>query len=167
MELGPDLHPSQSVIDAVKSALKMKTHINTRVIKDCRIAKSMADFYLNVNYDVTLNNTEICLWCSKEGIMHIIAFLNEGDEVLIPNWISTLTSVTNLVGSSTLLWFKRGWIGSPTLKLLEKLDLTIKKIMDWLSSYANRCKGKLIWKVSGFQKNMRYCWSMTIRIVLF
>jgi aspartate/methionine/tyrosine aminotransferase len=36
---------------------------------------------------------------SKEGIMHIsLAFLNEGDEVLIPNPYPTYTSVTNLVG---------------------------------------------------------------------
>jgi hypothetical protein len=31
----PDLHPSQSVIDAVKLADDEK-HINTRVIKDCQ-----------------------------------------------------------------------------------------------------------------------------------
>jgi aspartate/methionine/tyrosine aminotransferase len=63
----------------------MKMHINTRVIRDCQIAKSMADFYLN-NYEVTLNpNTEILpLMGSKEGIMHISLALNEGDEVLIP-----------------------------------------------------------------------------------
>jgi aspartate/methionine/tyrosine aminotransferase len=40
----PDLRPSQSVIDAVKLALKMKMHINTELSGIARIAKSMADF---------------------------------------------------------------------------------------------------------------------------
>jgi aspartate/methionine/tyrosine aminotransferase len=35
----PDLRPSQSVIDAVKLALKMKMHINTELSGIARIAK--------------------------------------------------------------------------------------------------------------------------------
>jgi aspartate/methionine/tyrosine aminotransferase len=60
----------------------------------------MADY--ENNYGVTLNSvTEILpLMGSKEGIMHIsMAFLNEGDEVLIPIRYPTYSSVTNLVGA--------------------------------------------------------------------
>ena len=43
---------------------------------------------------------------SKEGIMHIsMAFLNEGDEVLIPNpGYPTYTSVTKLVGAKPVYY---------------------------------------------------------------
>jgi aspartate/methionine/tyrosine aminotransferase len=63
------------------------------------LRKSMADFYKN-NYDVALNpNTEILpLMGSKENMHISLAFLNEGDQVLIPSY-PTYTSVTNLVGA--------------------------------------------------------------------
>ena len=43
---------------------------------------------------------------SKEGIMHIsLAFLNEGDEVLIPDpGYPTYSSVTNLVGAKSVFY---------------------------------------------------------------
>ena len=43
---------------------------------------------------------------SKEGIMHIsMAFLNEGDQALIPNpGYPTYTSVTKLVGATPLFY---------------------------------------------------------------
>jgi LL-diaminopimelate aminotransferase len=99
----PDLHPSQSVIDAVKLAMEDENAHQYQSYQGLpELRQSMADFYLN-NYDVALNpNTEILpLMGSKEGIMHIsLAFLNEGDEVLIPNpGYPTYTSVTNLVGA--------------------------------------------------------------------
>jgi hypothetical protein len=46
------LRPSQSVIDAVKLALEDENASIPELPGIARIAKSMADFYLN-NYDVT------------------------------------------------------------------------------------------------------------------
>jgi aspartate/methionine/tyrosine aminotransferase len=57
---------------------------------------------------------------SKEGIMHIsLAFLNEGDEVLIPNpGYPTYASVTELVQAKAVCYdLKEKTIGNPILKL--------------------------------------------------
>ena len=72
---------------------------------------------------------------SKEGIMHIsMAFLNEGDKVLIPNpGYPTYTSVTKLVGAVPLFYNlsdQNNW--QPNYEELEKQDLTAVKIM-WVN----------------------------------
>jgi aspartate/methionine/tyrosine aminotransferase len=72
---------------------------------------------------------------SKEGIMHIsMAFLNEGDQVLIPNpGYPTYTSVTKLVGAEPIFYEleeTNDW--QPNIKALETLDLTKVKIM-WIN----------------------------------
>lgn len=132
----PDLRPSQSVIDAVKLALEDENAHQYQSYQGLpELRKSMADFYLN-NYEVALNpNTEILpLMGSKEGIMHIsLAFLNEGDEVLIPNpGYPTYTSVTNLVGAVPVYYdLKEDTNWEPDFEALEKLDLTKVKIM-WI-----------------------------------
>jgi aspartate/methionine/tyrosine aminotransferase len=66
--------------------------------------------------------------------MHIsLAFLNEGDQVLIPNpGYPTYTSVTNLVGAVPVYYDlkeENNW--EPDFESLEKLDLTKVKIM-WI-----------------------------------
>jgi LL-diaminopimelate aminotransferase len=132
----PDLRPSQSVIDAVKLALEDENAHQYQSYQGLpELRKSMADFYLN-NYEVALNpNTEILpLMGSKEGIMHIsLAFLNEGDEVLIPNpGYPTYTSVTNLVGALPVYYdLKESTDWEPDFEALEKLDLTKVKMM-WI-----------------------------------
>ena len=99
------------------------------------LRSSMANFYKN-NFQVELNpNTEILpLMGSKEGIMHIsLAFLNEGDQVLIPNpGYPTYTSVTNLVGAEAVYYDlaeANNW--EPDFEALEKLDLSKVKLM-WI-----------------------------------
>jgi aspartate/methionine/tyrosine aminotransferase len=67
--------------------------------------------------------------------MHIsLAFLNEGDEVLIPNpGYPTYASVTNLVGAKPIFYDlkeKNNW--EPDLELLEKQDLSKVKLM-WIN----------------------------------
>ena len=71
----------------------------------------------------------------KEGIMHIsMAFLNEGDKVLIPNpGYPTYTSVTKLVGAEPVyydLTDETNWL--PNLSELEKQNLSKVKLM-WIS----------------------------------
>lgn len=132
----PDLRPSQSVIDAVKAAMEDENAHQYQSYQGLpELRTSMADFYLN-NYNVALNsNTEILpLMGSKEGIMHIsLAFLNEGDEVLIPNpGYPTYTSVTNLVGAVPVYYdLKENTNWEPDFEALEKLDLSKVKIM-WI-----------------------------------
>lgn len=132
----PDLKPSQDVIDAVVDALKDENAHQYQSYQGLpELRQAMADFYLN-NYGVALNTvTEILpLMGSKEGIMHIsLAFLNEGDHVLIPNpGYPTYTSVTNLVGAVPVYYDLResnNW--EPDFEALEKLDVSKVKLM-WI-----------------------------------
>jgi len=86
--------------------------------------------YFNVRLDP---QSEILpLMGSKEGIMHIsMAFVNPGDEVLVPNpGYPTYSSVTKLVGGVIRYYDldeKNGWL--PDLKEIEKNDLSKVKVM--------------------------------------
>jgi len=132
----PDLSPSKAVIEAVAAAILDENghgYQNYQGLPELR--KGMADFYQN-QFGVALNpNNEILpLMGSKEGIMHIsLAFLNEGDHVLIPNpGYPTYTSVTNLVGAVPVYYdLKEANAWEPDFEALEKLDLSKVKIM-WL-----------------------------------
>ena len=132
----PDLSPSQAVIDAVQLAMQDENAHQYQSYQGLpELRKSMADFYQK-NYTVALNpaNEILPLMGSKEGIMHIsLAFLNEGDQVLIPNpGYPTYTSVTNLVGAVPVYYDLKevnNW--EPDFEALEKLDLSKVKIM-WI-----------------------------------
>ncbi|WP_269226421.1 pyridoxal phosphate-dependent aminotransferase [Flavobacterium eburneipallidum] len=132
----PDLKPSQAVIDAVVLAMQDENAHQYQSYQGLpELRSSMADFYKN-NFGVDLNPTNeiLPLMGSKEGIMHIsMAFLNEGDQVLIPNpGYPTYTSVTNLVGAVPVYYDLKevnNW--EPDFEALEKLDLSKVKLM-WL-----------------------------------
>ena len=132
----PDLSPSQDVIDAVIGGMKDENAHGYQSYQGLpELRSSIADFYQN-NFGVSLNpTTEILpLMGSKEGIMHIsLAFLNEGDHVLIPNpGYPTYTSVTNLVGAVPVYYdLKEANNWEPDFEALEKLDLSKVKIM-WI-----------------------------------
>jgi len=133
----PDLAPDITVIEAMQKAMfddKAHEYQSYQGLPELR--KGMADFYQN-NFNVSLNfNSEVLpLMGSKEGIMHIsLAFLNEGDEVLIPNpGYPTYASVTKLVGAKPVLYSlteENNWY--PDLKKLENADLSKVKLM-WVS----------------------------------
>ena len=133
----PDLQPDPKVIATIQQAV---TDENAHQYQSYQglpeLRQGIATFYRN-NYNVDLNfNSEILpLMGSKEGIMHIsMAFLNEGDEVLIPNpGYPTYSSVTNLVGAKSVYYDlieKNNW--EPDFEVLEKLNLSRVKIM-WVS----------------------------------
>lgn len=133
----PDMAPSKSVIEAIQNAV---TDENAHQYQSYQglpeLRNGMADFYKN-NFQVELNsNSEILpLMGSKEGIMHIsMAFLNEGDSVLIPNpGYPTYTSVTKLVGATPVFYDlieNNNW--EPDFEKLEQQDLSKVKIM-WVS----------------------------------
>lgn len=140
----PDLAPPKSAIEAMKKALDdEKAHEYQSYQGLPELRKGIADFY-KTQFDVSLDiNSEILpLMGSKEGIMHIsLAFLNEGDEVLIPNpGYPTYSSVTNLVGAKSIFYdliAENNW--EPNLELLEKQDLSKVKLM-WIN-YPNMPTG--------------------------
>jgi len=132
----PDLAPSKSVIEAIQNAVNEEHAHHYQSYQGLpELRQGMAAFYTN-NFGVTLNpNTEILpLMGSKEGIMHIsLAFLNEGDQVLIPNpGYPTYSSVTKLVRAEAVFYDlveSNNW--EPDFEVLEQLDLTKVKIM-WI-----------------------------------
>jgi aspartate/methionine/tyrosine aminotransferase len=133
----PDLAPDIKVIEAMQKAMfddKAHEYQSYQGLPELR--KGMADFYRNhFNVDLDFNTEILPLMGSKEGIMHIsLAFLNEGDEVLIPNpGYPTYASVTELVQAKAVyydLTATTNW--QPNFDALEKLDLSKVKLM-WVS----------------------------------
>ena len=133
----PDLAPDITVIEAMKKAMfddKAHEYQSYQGLPELR--KGIADFYkIHFNVDLDFNTEILPLMGSKEGIMHIsLAFLNEGDEVLIPNpGYPTYASVTELVQAKAVyydLTATTNW--QPNFDALEKLDLSKVKLM-WVS----------------------------------
>ena len=130
----PDLVPHSSVIEAIqKSLFDDKAHEYQSYQGLPELRQGFADFY-KTNFNVELNsNAEMLpLMGSKEGIMHIsLAFLNEGDEVLIPNpGYPTYASVTELIQAKAVYYdLKEDNNWQPNFEKLEKTDLTKVKLM--------------------------------------
>ncbi len=133
----PDLPPPPQVIAALNNALSGSGAHQYQPYKGtAEFRNAIAGFY-NEKYGVALNpETEILpLMGSKEGILHIsMAFLNDGDEVLIPNpGYPTYSSVTELVGAKAVYYkldAKNGWM--PDLTALAEKDLSKVKLM-WVN----------------------------------
>lgn len=133
----PDLVPHSSVITAIQNAMhddKAHEYQSYQGLPELR--QGFADFYAQ-QFGVALDsNIEILpLMGSKEGIMMIsLAFLNEGDEVLIPNpGYPTYASVTELVQAKAVYYdLKETNQWQPDFEQLEQLNLTHVKLM-WVS----------------------------------
>ncbi|MER3373894.1 MAG: aminotransferase class I/II-fold pyridoxal phosphate-dependent enzyme [Allomuricauda sp.] len=133
----PDLAPSPQVLQTLRdSIMDAGAHQYQSYQGLPQLREAISDFYLQ-KFGVSVDpNTEILpLMGSKEGIMHIsMAFLNVGDEVLLPNpGYPTYASVTNLVGGVPVtydLTLENGWF--PDLEELSKKDLSKVKLM-WVS----------------------------------
>lgn len=133
----PDLAPPAAVINCLVDAV---LHPNAHQYQSYQglpeLRKAIADFY-KLKFDVGIEPDKevLPLMGSKEGIMHIsMAFINEGDKVLIPNpGYPTYTSVTKLVGGDPVLYdltAEKGWF--PDLQLLEQQNLDAVKLM-WVN----------------------------------
>ena len=133
----PDLPPHPSVVEALHGAM---VHPRANMYQSYQglpeLREAIAHFY-DCHYAVTLNpSSEILpLMGSKEGIMHIsMAFLNKGDEVLIPNpGYPTYNAVTQLVEATPVFYdltAENNW--QPDFKALEALDTSKIKLM-WLN----------------------------------
>ena len=133
----PDLPPPKAVITAITASLSDATAHKYQSYQGLpELRSAMADFY-KIHYNVTLNsdNEVLPLIGSKEGIMHIsMAYLNEGDAVLIPNpGYPTYAAVTKLVGATPIFYdLKATSNWQPDLAALEALDLSKVKIM-WVN----------------------------------
>lgn len=133
----PDLQPPQEVLKALQGSLSdPKAHQYQSYQGLPEFREAIAHFYKK-HYDVTLDPSQeiIPLMGSKEGIMHIsMAFLNKGDQVLIPNpGYPTYTSVTHLVEAEPLYYsldMSGGWL--PNLQELSEQDLSRVKLM-WIN----------------------------------
>src|ERR1035437_234957 len=155
----PDQPPSENTVSAlIAEAKKPTSHGYQSYTGIAALRKAFSEWYkkyfhINLNPD----NEILLLMGSKEGIMHIsMAFVNPGDEVLIPDpGYPTYSSVTNLVGGIVRkydLTEEKGWF--PDLKSLEKSNLSKVKLM-WVN-YPNMPTG-----VKGstdlFEKLVAFC----------
>jgi aspartate/methionine/tyrosine aminotransferase len=129
----PDLAPPATVMDALKNA---DTHGYQSYQGLPELRKAMALFYKKYyGVDLGFEKEVLPLMGSKEGILHIsMAFLNEGDEVLIPDpGYPTYASVTKLIQAVPLTYaLKENNNWWPDFKEIEKSDLTKVKIM-WVN----------------------------------
>ena len=133
----PDLPPSPSVIEALRSAASSpENHGYQSYAGLPELRQGFASWYQRW-FRVSLNsaNEILPLIGSKEGIMHIsMAFLDPGDEVLVPNpGYPTYRSATELAGGTVRnydLAAENGWL--PDLDALEKTELSRVKIM-WIN----------------------------------
>ena len=163
----PDLFPSIRVIDEIKNSLsdsfahKYQSYQGLPELRD-----AIAKFY-NKFFGVELNplNEVLPLMGSKEGIMHIsLAFLNPGDEVLIPNpGYPTYLSVTKLVEANPVFYNlseENGWF--PNLSELENKDLSKVKLM-WIN-YPNMPTGASA-NLDQFQKLLEFAKTNNILLI--
>ena len=163
----PDLMPPKSTVNNLIEALKSPTahkYQSYNGIESLRLA--IKSFYFN-NYNVDLNHEyEILpLIGSKEGIMHIsLAFLDEGDEVLIPNpGYPTYSSITKIVGAKPIFYDLKelnSWL--PNIKDLEKMNLSKVKIM-WVN-YPNMPTGSNC-SLSFFNDLISFCEERNILLI--
>ena len=133
----PDLYPSKNVIDEISSSLSDQVAHKYQSYQGIyELRKSISNFYKKYfNVEVNPENEVLPLMGSKEGIMHVsLAFLNPGDEVLIPNpGYPTYLAVTKLVEAKPRFYNlsqENNWF--PDIEELEKSDLSKVRIM-WIN----------------------------------
>jgi LL-diaminopimelate aminotransferase len=133
----PDQPPSENTIRRLTDeSCKPNVHGYPSYNGSPVLRKAFSDWYLKY-FRVSLDpeNEILPLMGSKEGIMHIsMAFVNPGDEVLVPNpGYPTYSSVTNLVGGKIRYYDldeKSGWL--PDIDAIERDNLTNVKLM-WIN----------------------------------
>ena len=136
----PDLPPAKEVTDTLaQEAANPKAHGYQPYVGIPELRNAWAQWYRRwYNVELDPANEVLPLIGSKEGIMHIsMAFINEGDAVLVPNpGYPTYSSVSKLVGAKIIsydLSAENGW--QPDFEALEarhaagEIDLGAVKLM--------------------------------------
>lgn len=134
----PDLPPHPEVIKALhEEAVKDNVHAYQSYKGSPVLRKAIADWYQKYFHVDNINpDTEVLpLLGSKEGIMHIcMTYLNDGDQVLIPNpGYPTYTSAVKLAGGTPVYYTlseAKNW--APDFEALEQSDLSKVKMM-WVN----------------------------------
>ena len=130
----PDMPPAQAVIDRLaKEAQRPDVHAYQPYNGSELLRKAYADWYEKW-YNVKLDpKSEVLpLLGSKEGIMHIcMAFLDEGDKVLVPNpGYPTYRAAVTLAGGEVLEYRLNAANGFyPNFEEIEAEDLSKVKLM--------------------------------------
>ena len=140
----PDMPPSEETINVLcEQARRTDAHGYQPTAGIPELRKAMADWYSQW-YHVDLDpDTEIQpLIGSKEGILHVtLAFVNPGDQVLVPNpGYPTYTALNQILGSEVVHYDLREdnhW--QPDFEELEQMDLSRVKLM-W-TNYPNMPTG--------------------------
>ena len=133
----PDIEPHPKIVKALSDAMNhQKAHMYQSYQGLPELRKTISDFYKKYYY-VNLNpDSEVLpLMGSKEGIMHLsMAFLNPGDQVLIPNpGYPIYSSVAGLLEAKTIFYdlkSSKNW--QPDFEFLDHLDTSKVKLM-WLN----------------------------------
>ncbi len=140
----PDQPPSEGTIRRLaEEAGKPNVHGYQSYNGHPLLRKAFSDWYLKYfNVKLDPESQILPLMGSKEGIMHIsLAFVNPGDEVLVPNpGYPTYSSVTRLIGGKVRYYEldeRNGWL--PETEELEKQDLSNVRLM-WIN-YPNMPTG--------------------------
>ncbi len=140
----PDLPPAREVVDAMIDALAEPNVHQYQPYKGIpELTNAFASWYKN-HFDVVINPSEevLPLIGSKEGVMHIsMTFLNEGDEVLVPNPGYPSYSMNAQIAGASVRYFdleeELNWL--PDLKKIDLWDLSKVKLM-WIN-YPNMPTG--------------------------
>lgn len=140
----PDIAPPNKVFQDFETALQTKNAFQYQAYRGIDALREALGYFYKQHYEVQLDaETEILpLMGSKEGIMLTsMAFLNEGDEVLIPNpGYPTYAAVTKLLNTVPVYYDlaeENHW--HPDLEQLQQMDLSKVKIM-WIN-YPNMPTG--------------------------
>ncbi|MBN1651639.1 MAG: aminotransferase class I/II-fold pyridoxal phosphate-dependent enzyme [Bacteroidales bacterium] len=141
----PDMAPSENTLKGLMAAANESTNHGYQSYTGIpELRNAFANWYADF-YQVKLNpESEILpLLGSKEGIMHIsLAFLNPGDEVLVPDpGYPAYKAVAALCEAKAIDYdLKESLNWCPDFDQLEKMDLSKVKLM-WIN-YPNMPTGK-------------------------
>lgn len=133
----PDMEPSQQTVQALVSTAQNSNSHGYQPYKGTpALRKALSSWYSNT-YQVELNpDTEILpLMGSKEGILHVtLAFVNEGDEILVPNpGYPTYSGLSKLLGAKIRTYdLNESGEWYPDFDEIEQQDLSKVKIL-WMN----------------------------------
>jgi LL-diaminopimelate aminotransferase len=130
----PDLAPHSSVIERLTSTATDPYNHQYQSYRGIEaLRKAMADWYAKYyNTPLDFNNEVLPLMGSKEGIMHLcMAYLNEGDEVLIPNpgYPTYQAAVTLAGGTAVSYQLEESLNWQPNFEALEQMNLQKVKML--------------------------------------
>ncbi len=163
----PDLPPHADVIKVLQEeSARPDVHAYQGYKGSPVLRRAISDWYKKW-YKVDLSpDTEILpLIGSKEGIMHIcMTYLNEGDEVLVPNpGYPTYSAAVKLAGGTILSYdLKESNNWEPDFEILDKEDLTKVKLI--FVNYPHMPTGQLP-SIVFFERLVRWAKEKNILIV--